>query len=138
MRCFPRANSGSQGLPVAERYRMGRAKATDKMSADGLKLRWTKRGARSDNLGAAAVISATGERAAQRIANSAHKRANAACNCEAHAANAIALERRKLGVKVVNIEPHRQRHVPPMEVRRAEHGHVSERISFDSHHTDWV
>src|SRR3984957_7603837 len=31
--CFPRANSGSQGLPVAERYRMGGTKATDKMSA---------------------------------------------------------------------------------------------------------
>jgi hypothetical protein len=32
----------------------------------------------------------------------------------------------------VNPEPHRQRHVPSMEVRRAEQGHVSERIMFVS------
>jgi len=33
----------------------------------------------------------------------------------------VGRERRKLRMKVVNLEPHRQRHVPPMEVRRAEH-----------------
>jgi hypothetical protein len=57
---------------------------------------------RSDGLSIAPGNSAAGERAAQRTANKAHERLNAACNCETHAANAIALERRKLGAKVVN------------------------------------
>jgi hypothetical protein len=81
--------------------------------------------ARSDSLDIAPGNSAAGERAAKRTANKAHERLNGACHCETHAANAIALERRQLGLKVVNLEPYRQRHVPSMEVRRAEHGHVS-------------
>ena len=71
------------------------------MSADRLNLIWTKSAARSDGLRVAAAISAAAKRAAQRAAKAAHERANAARNCETHAANAIALERRELGVKVV-------------------------------------
>ena len=37
----PSRKSGSPGLPVARRYRMGRAKATDKMTVGGLNLRGT-------------------------------------------------------------------------------------------------
>jgi hypothetical protein len=34
--------SGSQGLPVAKRYRTRCSKATDKITADSLDLRWTR------------------------------------------------------------------------------------------------
>jgi hypothetical protein len=77
---------------------MGRAKATGKMTADDLNLRWPECGARSDSLGIAASIGAAGEHAAQRAANTAHKRAKRAGNNEAHGADAISLDRRKLGV----------------------------------------
>jgi hypothetical protein len=43
---------------------MRRLKATVEMTSDGLKLSWTKRGARSESLGIAARIGAAGERAA--------------------------------------------------------------------------
>jgi hypothetical protein len=64
--------------------------------------------------------------------------ANPTRKSEAHSANPIALERRKLRVKVVNPKPHRQRRIPSVEVRRAEHGHVSERIAFLSQDTHQV
>jgi hypothetical protein len=109
---------------------MGRSKAIGKMTADDLNLGWAECGARSDDLGIAASIGAAGEHAAQRAANTAHKRTKRAGNNEAHCADAIALQRRKLGVKVVNPKPHRQRHIPSMEVRRAKHGQVSKAIWF--------
>ena len=101
---------------------MGRAKATNKISTYGLSPGWAKSGLSSDGLGVAPVIGAAWERAA----NCPHKRAQRAWDGQTHAANAIAIEGRKLGVQIVNPEPHRQRHVPSMEVRRAKHGHVSE------------
>jgi hypothetical protein len=64
--------------------------------------------------------------------------ANPARKSEAHSANPIALERRKLRVKVVNPKPHRQRRIPSVEVRRAEHGHVSKELSLDSQNTGWI
>src|ERR1700722_19357347 len=111
---------------------MGRSKATRKMTADDLNLRWAECGAWSDGLGIAASIRAAGEYPAQRAAHTAHKRTDPAGERKAHGADAIALQRRKLGVKVVNPEPHRQRHIPSMEVRRAKHGQVSKAIWFES------
>ena len=75
--------------------------------------------------------------AARRAHKAAHKRANPAGHGEAQAPNAIAVERRKLRAQVVDLEPHRQRRMASIEVRRAEHGNVSKRISFDSQHTGW-
>jgi hypothetical protein len=90
---------------------------------------------RSDGLGIAVALRASAKSAAQRAAEATHKRADPARKGEAHGANSIALERRKLRVKVVNPKPHRQRRIPSVEVRRAEHRHVSKEFSFDSQDT---
>jgi hypothetical protein len=71
----------------------------------------------SDGLRIAVALRAAAKSAAQRPTEAAHKRADPARKGEAHRADAIALERRKLRVKVVNPEPHRQRRIPSVEVR---------------------
>jgi hypothetical protein len=93
---------------------------------------------RSNGLGIAGALRASAKSAAQRAAEAAHKRADPARKGEAHGANAIALERRKLRVQVVNPKPHNQRRIPSVEVRRAEHRRVSKEFSFDSQNTGWV
>jgi hypothetical protein len=89
----------------------------------------------SDGLRIAVALRAAAKSAAQRLAEATHKRADPAREGEAHGANAIALKRRKLRMKVVNPKPHRQRRIPSVEVRRAEHRHVSKEFSFDSQDT---
>jgi hypothetical protein len=79
----------------------------------------------SDGLGIAVALRASAKSATQRAAEATHNRADPARKGEAHGANSIALERRKLRVKVVNPKPHRQRRIPSVEVRRAEHPHIS-------------
>jgi hypothetical protein len=103
---------------------MRRANATGKITADGLNPRW----ARSNRLAIAAATQAETESAAQRALQAAGKRVNAVRNCGAQAAYAVAVERGKLRVEVVDLKPQHERRVPPVEVRRAEHGFLSKRF----------
>lgn len=96
----------------------------DKMAADRLNLIWL-RSPPAHTASEPESLSAPEQNAPRSAAEAAHERANPARNGETHSPNAIALERRKLSVKVVNLKPRRQRRVPSVEVRRAEHRHVS-------------
>ena len=74
----------------------------------------------SDGLRIAVALLTAAKSAAQRAAEAAQQqRANAGRNGEAHGANAIALKRRELRVKIVNLEPQGKRRVPPIEISRS-------------------
>ena len=87
-----------------------------------------------DDLGLAAT-----ESAAQRARKAARggywqagKRANAVRHGGTQTGKTVVVQRRKMRVQVIDLKPHRQRHVPPAEVRRAEHGDVSKGLRYDA------
>jgi hypothetical protein len=82
---------------------------------------------RSRGFGIAANVTTAAGSAAQRAANTARERVDSG-NGEAHVAKSVAIERREMGVKIVNPKSHRQCRVPSIKIRRTEHGHVSERF----------
>jgi hypothetical protein len=79
-------------------------------------------GARSNELTTAAALSGAAGKAAQRLAATAGKHTNAVGDGGTQASRTIEVERRKLGVEIVNSELLRQRRVLSTGVLRAEHG----------------